>query len=395
MTVSSKPIGIHDIALATGHYAMDLAELARHSGVDVDKYYIGLGQTTQTVPASDEDVVTLAAAAAAQIVARHGVEGIRTILFATESGIDQSKSAAVYVQDLLGLPAATRAVELKQACYGGTSALQLAAGIVARDPQQRVLVIASDIATYDLDSGGEATQGAAAVAMLVSADPNVAVLEEIVGLYTANVQDFWRPNYRSTPLVDGKLSVGVYLEAVEQAWKDYESRGGREFSEFAGFCYHQPFTKMAYKAHTRLLEMKGVEAGTARMDADLAPTTVYNRAIGNSYTASLFVGFMSLLDHSGDLAGKSVALFSYGSGCVAELFSVTMVPGYREHLRTVDNRAAITAREPISYEKYRALRDFALPEDGSDLMLDASSRNGFRLMGVAGHSRIYGAAHPR
>ncbi|MGY2060450.1 hydroxymethylglutaryl-CoA synthase, partial [Nocardia gipuzkoensis] len=229
MTVS---IGIHDIAMATGHYAMDLAELARHNEVDVNKYYIGLGQTSQTVPASDEDVVTLAAAAARQIVARHGVDGIRTILFATESGIDQSKSAAVYVQDLIGLPAATRSVELKQACYGGTSALQLAAGIVARDPEQRVLVIASDIAKYDVDSGGEATQGAAAVAILVSANPEIAVLDETVGLYTANVQDFWRPNYRSTPLVDGKLSVGAYLEAVEQAWKDYEARGGRGVGEF-------------------------------------------------------------------------------------------------------------------------------------------------------------------
>ncbi|MFI6211310.1 hydroxymethylglutaryl-CoA synthase [Nocardia brasiliensis] len=386
------PIGIHDIALATGHYAMDLAELARHNGVDVNKYYIGLGQTSQTVPATDEDIVTMAAAAAKQIVAKHGVEGIRTILFATETGIDQSKAAAVYVQDLIGLPAATRAVELKQACYGGTSALQLAAGIVARDPEQRVLVIASDIAKYDVDSGGEGTQGAAAVAMLVAAHPDLAVLDETVGLYTANVQDFWRPNYRSTPLVDGKLSVGAYLEAVEQAWKDYEARGGRGVTEFAGFCYHQPFTKMAYKAHTRLLELKGIEASTARLYADLAPTTIYNRAIGNSYTASLFVGLVSLLDHSEDLDGKSVALFSYGSGCVAELFSVTMVPGYRKHLRTAENRAAIARREPISYEKYRALRNVALPEDGTELVLDETSSNPFRLTAIAGHSRIYGAA---
>ncbi|MGX1773483.1 hydroxymethylglutaryl-CoA synthase [Nocardia brasiliensis] len=386
------PIGIHDIALATGHYAMDLAELARHNGVDVNKYYIGLGQTSQTVPATDEDIVTMAAAAAKQIVAKHGVEGIRTILFATETGIDQSKAAAVYVQDLIGLPAATRAVELKQACYGGTSALQLAAGIVARDPEQRVLVIASDIAKYDVDSGGEGTQGAAAVAMLVSAHPDLAILDDTVGLYTANVQDFWRPNYRSTPLVDGKLSVGAYLEAVEQAWKDYEARGGRGVTEFAGFCYHQPFTKMAYKAHTRLLELKGIEASTARLYADLAPTTIYNRAIGNSYTASLFVGLVSLLDHSEDLDGKSVALFSYGSGCVAELFSVTMVPGYRKHLRTAENRAAIARREPISYEKYRALRNVALPEDGTELVLDETSSSPFRLTAIAGHSRIYGAA---
>ncbi|WP_062505337.1 hydroxymethylglutaryl-CoA synthase [Nocardia pseudobrasiliensis] len=386
-------IGIHDIAMATGRYVMDLAELARHSGVDVNKYYIGLGQVAQTVPAFDEDIVTLAATAAQQIVARHGVDGIRTVLLATETGIDQSKSAAIYVQDLLGLPAACRAVELKQACYGGASALQLAAGIVARDPEQRVLVIASDIAKYDIDSGGEATQGAAAVAMLVSADPDIAVLEETAGLYTANIQDFWRPNYRSTPLVDGKLSIGAYLEAVEHAWKDYEARGGRGVGEFAGFCYHQPFIKMAYKAHTRLLEMKGIEPTTARVHSDLAPTTIYNRVIGNSYTASLFVGLLSLLDHSDDLDGRPVALLSYGSGSVAELFSVTLAPGYRRHLRTAENQAAISRREPISYEKYRSLRELTLPEDGSEVVLAAEGHNPFRLRGIAEHSRIYQAVH--
>lgn len=389
------PIGIHDIALATGHYAMDLAELAGHYGTDVGKYYVGLGQSTQTVPAPDEDIVTLGATAAQQILARHGAEGIRTILFATETGIDQSKAAAVYLQDLLGLPAATRAVELKQACYGGTSALQLAAGMVARDPRQRVLVIAADVAKYDLDSAGEATQGAAAVAMLVSANPAIAVLDDESGLYTANIQDFWRPNYRGTPLVDGKLSIGTYLDAVEQAWKDYEVRGGRGFTEFAGFCYHQPFTKMAYKAHARLLELKGVAPTQQRLDDDLVRTTLYNRAIGNSYTASLYVGLLALLDHSGDLSGRPVALFSYGSGAVAELFSVTLVPGYRELLRATENQAAIAGREPITYADYRAVRAVTLPEDGSDLVLPVTSRGPFRLHGSTGHSRVYTATSAR
>lgn len=387
------PIGIHDIAMATGQYSMDLAELARHNDVDVNKYYVGLGQTSQTVPAGDEDIVTMAAAAARAIVSEHGVDGIRTILFATESGIDQSKSAAIYVQDLIGLPAATRAVELKQACYGGTSALQLAAGIVARDPDERVLVIASDVAKYDVDSGGESTQGAAAVAILVSANPSIAVIDDPVGLYTAHVQDFWRPNYRSTPLVDGQLSVRTYLEALEQAWKDYEARGGRQVTEFAGFCYHQPFTKMAYKAHARLLELKGIEATTARLYADLSPTTIYNRVIGNSYTASLYVGLLSLLDHTDSLDGRPVALFSYGSGCVAELFSLSVVDGYRDHLRTEENRTTISRREPITYEAYRTLREFALPEDGSEVTLETTSGGYYRLSSVSGHSRIYEAAH--
>ncbi|MFE3226943.1 hydroxymethylglutaryl-CoA synthase [Nocardia sp. NPDC059228] len=387
------PIGIHDIALATGHYALDLEELAERHGVDPGKYTVGLGQSTQTVPATDEDIVTMAAAAAKQIMAEHDAGDIRTVLLATETGIDQSKAAAIYVQDLLGLPSSTRAVELKQACYGGTSALHFAAGLVHRDPGHKVLVLASDIAKYDLGSAGEATQGAAAVAMLVSADPAVAVLEPVSGLYTANVQDFWRPNYRSTPMVDGKLSVSLYLEAVEQVWKDYEARGGRAIQDFAAFCYHQPFTRMAYKAHARLLEVHGIDTDNARLDADLAATTVYNRLVGNSYTASLYVGLMSLLDHAEDLSGRSVGMLSYGSGCVAEFFGLSMVPGYRRRLRTSANQSAIARREPISYERYREIREFELPEDGSPKVLAVDGAGPFRLRAVAEHSRMYEACH--
>ena len=127
-------IGIHDLSLATSGYVLDLADLAAATGVDPDKYRIGLGQDEMSVPGPDEDIVTMGAAAALPILQRHGRDGIRTLLFATESGIDQSKSAAVFAHTLLGLPSTCRAVELKQACYGATAALQSAMGLVARNP---------------------------------------------------------------------------------------------------------------------------------------------------------------------------------------------------------------------------------------------------------------------
>jgi hydroxymethylglutaryl-CoA synthase len=136
-------LGIHDLAIATGHHVLDLDDLAAANGVDPAKYHVGIGQDAFSVPAPDEDIVTMGAAAAKQVLDRHGVDGIRTVLFATESGVDQSKAAGVYVHGLLGLPRNVRVVELKQACYGGTAAVQMALGIIARDPGERVLVIAA------------------------------------------------------------------------------------------------------------------------------------------------------------------------------------------------------------------------------------------------------------
>lgn len=370
-------------------YCLSHSVLAQQHGVDQKKYHVGIGQDSMSVAAGDEDIVTLGAAAARPIIDTHGTDDIRTLVLATETGIDQSKAAGIYVHSLLGLPTATRVVEMKQACYGATAALQFALATVSRDPTERVLVIASDIARYDLDSPGEATQGAAAVAMLVTSDPAILAIDRPSGLHTADIMDFWRPNYRATALVDGKLSIEAYLQAVEGAWKDYTEQGGLGVEAFAAYCYHQPFTKMAFNAHRHLLAYTGCDTDDEAVHRGIAHTTTYNRLIGNSYTASLYLGLASLLDHAEDLTDLSIALFSYGSGSVAEFFRATVVPGYRSHLRSDANRAAIARRVPIDYRHYRALQQQSLPTDGGDYILPTETAGPYRLAAMTEHKRIY------
>ncbi|MCX5096759.1 hydroxymethylglutaryl-CoA synthase [Streptomyces sp. NBC_00365] len=384
-------IGIHDLSFATTEFVLPHTALADHNGTEIGKYHVGIGQESMSVPAADEDIVTLGAAAAAPVVARHGSDLIRTVVFATESSIDQAKSAGVYVHSLLGLQSATRVVELKQACYGATAALQFAIGLVRRDPGQQVLVIASDVSKYDLDSPGEATQGAAAVAILVSADPALVRIEDPSGLFTADVMDFWRPNYRDTALVDGQESIAAYLQAVEGVWKDYTEQGGHTLENFAAFCYHQPFTKMAYKAHRHLLNYCGHDADKDDIARAIGQTTAYNTVVGNSYTASMYLGLAALLDQADDLSGRPVGFLSYGSGSVAEFFAGTVVAGYQEHLRTKAHLEAIDRRRPVDYAGYRALHERAFPTDGSDHSTPAQTTGPFRLAGISGHKRIYQA----
>lgn len=384
-------IGIHDLSIATTHYVIDQATLAHHHRVPVDKYHRGLGQEAMSVPAADEDIVTLAATAAAPILARHGTNKLRTVLLATESSVDQAKAAGLYLHPLIGLPHTCRVVELKQACYSATAALQLAAGLITRNPTEQVLVIATDIARYDLDTPAEATQGAAAAAILVTADPALATLEPVTGIYSADINDFWRPNYRTTAVVNGKLSITAYLDATRYAYTDYRRRGGRALDEFAAFCYHQPFTTMAYKAHRHLLQTHDFNPITSDLDRALAATTHYNRMIGNSYTASVYLALASLLDHTDDLAGKPIAMLSYGSGCVAEFFTVTPVAGYRKHLRSNTNHDSIQARKPLDYHRYRsALSD--PPHTRGDHILPEETNAPYRLAAINGHTRTYETA---
>jgi hydroxymethylglutaryl-CoA synthase len=65
------------------------------------------------------------------------------------------------------------------------------------NPTKKVLLIASDIAKYGLNTSGESSQGGGAVAMILSKNPRLVAIESGSGVYTEDVMDFWRPSYRS------------------------------------------------------------------------------------------------------------------------------------------------------------------------------------------------------
>lgn len=394
------PIGIDDIELATSHYVVNLDELGRANGTDPAKYQLGLGQDQFSFPAPDEDIVTMGAKAAQRLLQRTGTEGVRTIYFATESSVDQSKAAGVAVQRLLGLSSQVRVVEFKQACYGGTAALQAALGIVSRKPQERVLIIMSDIARYALDSPGEPTQGAGAIALMVSAHPAILAIEDTAGLYTNDVDDFWRPNDSSVAVVDGALSLQAYLDALSGAWHDLQAQGGPSITEIDRLLYHQPFTKMAKKAQAHLAELTGAnlaltlpgetptEAEAGLRDTGLAHSTLYNRRLGNTYTASLFAALAALLHHDAELTGKRIALFSYGSGSVSELLTGIVQPGYFDPGAAARVNAELNARVPIDIESYRDFHALELTSD-EDIRTLYITAAPFRFGGILGQARQY------
>ncbi|MEH6824375.1 MAG: hydroxymethylglutaryl-CoA synthase [Motiliproteus sp.] len=383
-------IGIDDISFYTSNFFLDLKSLADVQNIEADKYYQGIGQERMGIVGADEDVVTMAAAAALPLLDSCDKASIDTLLFATETGIDQSKAAGVFVHGLLGLPSRCRVVELKQACYSATAAVQMACAIVAREPERKVLVLASDIARYDLTSSGEATQGCGAVAMLIGSNPRLIEIHPQSGRYTEDVMDFWRPNYRSTALVDGKYSTKIYLKALKQAYADYIEQDGARFEQLDYLCYHLPFSRMAEKAQTQLARCSGSSCGAAARSAMVAPTLIYNRTIGNSYTASIYIGLVSLFDHAAeDLSGKRVGFFSYGSGCVAEFFSGTVVAGYRDSLHTQRHRAMLEARTELTYTQYLKFYNFEFPADGGDHCMPEQTTGPFRLASIDQHKRIY------
>ncbi len=384
-------VGIDTIAFYTSHYALPLATLAKARNIDPEKYLTGLGQYEMAVPPPGEDVVTMAANAARVVLADVDNNAIEMVLFATESGVDYSKAAGTYLHGLLNLPARCRVVELKQACYAGTAALQLALPFLRENPQKKVLCIASDIARYGLATPGESSQGAAAVAMILSAEPRLLALEPEYGVVSENVMDFWRPSYLSHALVDGKYSSKLYLTMLEKSWQQYHALSRRYLADHDYFCYHTPVPRLVEKAHHHLLKSQAADAvATVYCASQIELALQYGRRIGNSYTASLYVSLASLLDNAEHhLADKRIGFYSYGSGCVAEYFSGVIQPHYREVLHTQYHRELLSSRTLMTYDEYEQFYLFSTVQDGSQQFIPVYETGAFRLTEMAQHKRLY------
>ncbi|GKT12984.1 MAG: hydroxymethylglutaryl-CoA synthase [Thiomicrorhabdus sp.] len=382
-------IGIDLIHFATADYYLGLDTFAAEKNIDVDKFYIGIGQEKMSIAPPDEDIVSLAAKAAAPILDQINADEITAVLFATETGVDQSKSAGVFLHGLLNLSKRCRVVEFKHACYAGAAALQMATTMVRANPKEKILVIAADIAKYDVDTSGEATQGCGAVAMLITESPRIIMIEPGSGYFTDDVMDFWRPNHRTTALVDGKYSTKVYLNSLKQTWEHFTEETGKTFNDIDYFCYHIPFTKMAEKAHQTLAKKAGVKLTSEQFESQTQPSQLYNRIIGNSYSASLFIGFISLLDNLKDnIENKRISFFSYGSGCVAEFFTGVMQPGYQSVLMTESHQKKIEQRCPLSYAEYLKFYNQA-EQSVENIIYKINNRGPYRLVGIEDHKRHY------
>ncbi|MBC8067161.1 MAG: hydroxymethylglutaryl-CoA synthase family protein, partial [Deltaproteobacteria bacterium] len=183
---SSPRAGISGLALHVPRPRVDLRKFAVWTGADPGKLSAVIGDAFR-VPQPDENVYTLAAAAAMRLITSYDIapERVGMLALGTESSTDNAVGAVIVrgmVDDALvragrsPLPRDVEVPELKHACLGGMYAVKHALRYVQTDGHDRVaIVVAADIAQYERGSSGEPTQGAGAVAMLV--EPQARLLE--------------------------------------------------------------------------------------------------------------------------------------------------------------------------------------------------------------------------
>jgi len=377
--------GISSIAMYVPPLYLSHDSLADARGIDRDKFRIGLGSNNMAIVPPWDDPVTMAANAAEMAIEAAGIDKdeIGMLIVSTETGVDQSKPVASFVHGLLGIGHRARVYEIKHACYGGTVAIMNAIDWVKSQHHKgkKALVITSDIAKYGLNTAGEPTQGAGAVALVISDQTEfVHFLPDLNACFAKDVHDFWRPNGSPVPKVDGKYSIECYKEALDSCARDLQDNltreSGGDIYEFIDyFIYHLPFTKMAKKAHLQLLASLHPEMSEEELEhiykatyaEKIAPALVGAQEVGNIYTGSVYMCLTGLLEEKGkDLINKNIGVFSYGSGCGAEFLVAHVGKDLEQQEKGFQFKEQLKRRKQITIEQYEALYGDIAPEPSTE-----------------------------
>jgi polyketide biosynthesis 3-hydroxy-3-methylglutaryl-CoA synthase-like enzyme PksG len=364
------PIGIEAINFYGGRTFLNVRTLFEARNLDMRRFdNLMIHRKSLALPC--EDPISFGVNAAKPLVDQLTFDEksrIEMIVTATEAGVDFGKSLSTYIHDYLGLSRNCRLFEIKHACYAGTAALQMALNLVAANgsPGAKVLIVATDIAKAAVKgSYVEPSQGAGAVALLVSDQPDIMEIDfGANGYYSYEVMDSCRP----TPEIetgDSDLSLVAYLDCLENSFKAYADRvDGADFLEtFDYLAFHTPFPGMVKGAHRMMMrKLKGLPASKSDADFEqrVAPSLSYCVEVGNIYSATLYLALCGLVDTADLQTAKRVGLYSYGSGCCSEFFSGVVGPGSKNKLAQLEKQLSLETRHELAMDEYDSLLDLGL-----------------------------------
>ena len=310
-----------------------------------------------------EDAITNAVNAAKPIIDRLNEKernAIEMVITSSESGLDFGKSLSTYIHHYLGLSKHCRLFEIKQACYAGTAALQMAMNYVASEvsPGAKVLVISADVAraaakmTY-----AEPSQGTASVAMLVGDEPEIFEADfGANGFYGYEVMDTCRPLHE-IETGDPDLSLLVYMDCLENAYQHYASRMDNiDFqTSFDYLAFHTPFAGLVKAAHRKLLrDLKKLPPQEIEADFKkrIEPSLAYCMHVGNIYSGTVYLALAGLIATADCQSPKRVGLFSYGSGCSSEFYSGVITAKSQQKLQEMKIKESLNSRCKLSIPEY-------------------------------------------
>lgn len=408
-------VGIDSISFDIPKIHLPIKTLAENRNIEPEKLIKGLGLTKMSFLDVHQDVVTLASNAVLKLINQENLNPreISRIYVGTESGVDSSKPIGSYIISLLETHLGDACfrncdvVDLTFACIGAVDALQTTLDYIRLNPTKKAIVVATDNAKYDLNSTGEYTQGAGAIAMLIVANPRVLSFKQEFGVSTQGVFDFFKPRrnftkfestnqndnpeflgileneisiYKEQPVFEGQYSNNCYIERITDAYFHYKSESnqtGAIYQNWENILMHLPYAFQGRRTFVEIYAQENKEFLLNKNDANykdkikiiaksqeyleyvnqkIAPSEIASGQIGNIYSGSIFLGLLSTLCYhfkeNSNLENKKFGFIAYGSGSKAKVFEAEVQPEWKSVVSKINLFETINQSKELDFETY-------------------------------------------
>ena len=401
-------VGIDSISIDLPKIHLPIQTLAVNRDIEPDKLIKGLGLQKMSFPDVHNDVVTFAANTVFKLLQQEQInpQEIARIYVGTESSVDSSKPIASYITALLeqhygaGTFRKCDTLDMTFACIGAVDALQTTLDFIRLNPTKKAIVVATDNAKYDLNSSGEYTQGAGAIAMLITANPRLLAFSNEVGISADGVFDFFKPRrnftkneilnttdnpewfgileneisiYKEQPVFDGHYSNECYINRTSEAYfnfKELTNKTESIYKNWENVLMHLPYCFQARRTFVEIYakenqlteEIKVIAKSEDYLDfvsKAIFPSEIASGQIGNMYTGSIFLGLLSTLEYhlqnENDITNKKMGFIAYGSGSKAKVFEAEVQPQWQDVIAKVGLFDLLSNSTEIDFGTYISL----------------------------------------
>ncbi len=317
-------------------------EIAKVWGADAPSYKKGLELLQKSVPALDEDTITLSVEAARNALARAGIDpqDIGAIYVGSESHPYAVKPSGVTVAEAIGATPDCHCADFEFACKAGSEGMFVAYGLVLAGLIKYGMGIGADTSQGAPGDALEYSASAGAAAFIMGADEGrmIATIDETYSFMT-DTPDFWRRENQFYPSHGGRFTgEPAYFRTVTGAIEGILKKSGMKQGDFKHVIFHQPNGKFPKRVGKMLgFSFEQIEVGR------LVPL------LGNTYSGASPIGLTAVLDVAEP--GDRILMCSYGSGAGSDAFVLTVRPQVRE-VRDLAPKTRWLLDENITYLEY-------------------------------------------
>ncbi len=304
--------GIVSYGAYVPRYRITPAEIGRVWGLDGESMGQGLNVERKSVPAPNEDTITISTEALRMALVRGAIDPqqIGAVYVGSESHPYAVKPTATVVAQAVGATPNLTAADFEFACKAGTAAIQTCLGLVGAGMVRYGVAIGTDTSQGAPSDALEYSASAGGAAFVIGRDHVIARVERTLS-YTTDTPDFWRREGQRYPSHSGRFTgEPAYFRHETECARRIMEASGTEPKDYAHVVFHQPNGKFPQRV--------GKQLGFSDAQMRYGLVTPY---IGNTYSAAALLGLANVLDHAGP--GERVLVVGYGSGAGSDAFDLT------------------------------------------------------------------------